>query len=338
MVKEVSLAVDMHGCPNRCHHCWLGHMQNYKMAEDMDQWIVGYFQPYFDTISYYSWLREPDYCNHYKERWERDCAISIGTKPLRFELASFYRLVRDPEYVHFLKEVDTKIVQLTFFGLDETTDRYVGRKGAYQELLQATEILIKNEISPRWQAFINEENKMELVQLLQVIEDLDLYKRCEAFGGKFSFFVHAGSADGENRKLYPLRMQKGNVPKELIPYYLDYDQCLSEQELYELLKEDTTHVEYSTDNLVLYISNQFDVYFNFTHMLGKWKIGNMKEVSSKEMMRRIYEQDVEALQLARNITIGELVTCYGNPNSLRLFEKSDYVQYLLNTYIEEMEK
>ena len=36
----------------------------------------------------------------------------------------------------------------------------------------------------------------------------DLYGRWEAFGCSFRFFVHAGSCDGENRKLYPIRMIK----------------------------------------------------------------------------------------------------------------------------------
>ena len=102
---------------------------------------------------------EPDFCDDYKERWIRDNLISVQDKPERFELASFYRLVRDPEYVRFLKENGVEKVQLTFFGLEEMTDAYVGRKNAFQELLQATDILIANGISPRWQAFINEENK-----------------------------------------------------------------------------------------------------------------------------------------------------------------------------------
>ena len=85
--------------------------------------------------------------------------------PERFELASFWRLVRDPDYVRFLKETDVKKVQLTFFGLELLTDRYIGRKGVFRELLGATEILLENGIAPRWQAFINEENKEEVAQL-----------------------------------------------------------------------------------------------------------------------------------------------------------------------------
>ena len=103
-----------------------------------------------------------------------------------------------------------------------------GRKGAFRELLQATEILLQHGIIPRWQAFLNEENKAEVPALLGLIKTLELEKRCRAFGEDFKFFVHAGSCDGENRKLYPIRIEKGHIPEELRPYYLDYDQVLTE--------------------------------------------------------------------------------------------------------------
>ena len=52
--KNLLLAVDMYGCPNRCRHCWLGHMPNRKMETGADEWIVGYFKPYFEHIGFYN--------------------------------------------------------------------------------------------------------------------------------------------------------------------------------------------------------------------------------------------------------------------------------------------
>ena len=76
-MKELSLVVDMYGCPNRCKHCWLGHMPNRKMADKTDEQLIEYFKPYFENITYYSWLREPDYCDDYRQRWMKDNEISI---------------------------------------------------------------------------------------------------------------------------------------------------------------------------------------------------------------------------------------------------------------------
>lgn len=335
-IKNLSLAVDMYGCPNRCKHCWLGHMPNKKMEAGSDEWIVNYFKPYFQNIDFYSWSREPDFCDDYKKRWYRDIELSVNLTPERFELASFWRIVRDPEYVKFLKELDVKIVQLTFFGLEKTTDKYIGRRGAYQELLQATEILLENEIAPRWQAFIYEENKEELVALLKLSEQLKLKERCQSFGAEFKFFVHTGGCDGENRNQYDIWIEKEHIPEELIPYYLDYETLLSEKECCDLLKEDMTYnIPHNEDSIVLYISNEYDVFFNFTHMTKEWKIGNLKTDDPKDLIRRIVEEDIPALNLARQITMKELVAMYGNTQSNRAFQLDDYKNYLLNCYVKE---
>ena len=103
--KLLNLVVDLYGCPNRCLHCWLGHMPNRRMEDDADRFIVDYFSPYFDRIAFYSWLREPDFCEDYAERWERDLAVSRNARPERFELASFWRIVRDENYIPFLRSV-----------------------------------------------------------------------------------------------------------------------------------------------------------------------------------------------------------------------------------------
>ncbi len=334
--KALSVCVDMYGCPNRCRHCWLGHMPNKAMEAGSDEWLINLFRPYYESIAFYSWLREPDFCADYRARWERDKAISVNALPLRFELASFWRLVRDPDYVNFLKEVGTKCVQLTFFGLEAMTDRYIGREGAFRELMQATDILLKNGISPRWQCFINEENKDEIVRLLELSHEMRLSERCEEIGGSFKFFVHEGSCDGENLKLYPIRIAKEHIPAELIPYHLNYGELFSEAELCERLAGDDSHVALpDEEDTVLYVSNGYDLYFNYEHMKPEWRIGNLKADPIEEIMRRIDEEDTFALREVKCVTVGELVKRYGDPSSPRAFEDEDYKMYLLNAYLAE---
>ena len=335
-MKKLSLVVDMYGCPNRCKHCWLGHMPNRKMDDKTDELLVEYFKPYFESITYYSWLREPDFCDDYRERWIKDNEISIQEKPMRFELASFYRLVRDKEYVKFLKESGVKKVQLTFFGLEAMTDYYVGRKNAFKELLLATEILLANGSAPRWQAFINEENKYELVKLLDVIDELNLRERCACFGEEFEFFVHEGSCDGENAKLYPIRIQKENIPEKLIPYYCGYDRILEEKECVKLLSENHEKIAFeSSDDIVLNISNNLDVYYHYTHMTKPWIIGNILKDDAKELVRKITEGDTYALNTVGNVSYSELAKRYGDTTSTKVFGLGDYKTYLVNRYLDD---
>lgn len=336
-VKPLDICADMYGCPNRCLHCWLGHMPNRAMEHGADEWIVDRFKPFFEAIGFYSWLREPDFCADYREQWERDKRISVNTEPLRFELASFWRLVRDPDYVHFLKEAGVKCVQLTFFGMERATDKYVGRKGAFSELIKATELLLENGLLPRWQAFINEENRFEIVELMHYAEELRLVQRAREIGGEFRFFTHPGSCDGENRLLYPIRIHKDHIPSELVHCYWKYDTTSTESELYHKLHSSTEHFVPSNkdeETIVIYVSNEYDLFFNFTHMKPEWRIGNLKSDPIEELVRRITEEDIPALHEARSITIGELVVKYGDEASPRAFDEDDYLTYLLNKHLE----
>lgn len=330
--RSAAICADLFGCPNRCMHCWLGHMPNRRMENDADEQIMRYFGPYFSSIAFYSWMREPDFCHDYKERWERDVTISKNAKPQRFELASYYRIVRDDAYIPFLKSVGTEKVQLTFFGLKETQDRYVGRKGAYEEILGASDRLMEGGITPRWQCFINAENVQEILEVFDMYQEIRR-TRCP----EMEFFVHVGSCDGENRKLYPIRLNKADIPQALIPYYWAYEEVRTEGECCRLLQADNSHPDYypEDETLVLYVSNSYDVFFNVTNTTRPWVIGNMKKIDSSEMMRRIDQRDTFALNKAKEITWAELVERYGSFSSGKAFFLDDYKMYLFNNYLAE---
>ena len=331
---SLNLVVDLYGCPNRCLHCWLGHMPNRAMEKDADQFIVDSFYPYFDRIAFYSWVREPDFCADYAARWERDKAISKNALPERFELASFWRIVRDGDYIPFLRSVGVKKVQLSFFGLAETQDRYVGRKGAFEEVCRASDLLIEGGIVPRWQGFINEENRDELVEVLHLAQDVQREKCPE-----LEFFVHEGSCDGENRRLYPIRIQKSHIPEALLPYYLDYDKIMTEKECCAALKSDGGHPSFPIGkNITLNISNTYDVYYNFTHMTRPWVIGNLKTDDPDVLVRRILTGDTFALHKAQTCTWAALSEAYGDPDSEKVFRLDDFKTWLFNAYLEDEEK
>jgi len=331
--KKLILAFDMYGCPNRCLHCWIGHMPNVKPEDGADDFVASYFYPYFEKIEFYSWLREPDFCPDYRQRWEKDKALSKNAEPERFELASFYRIVRDDGYIPFLRSVGVKKVQLSFFGLKETQDRYVGRSGAYEEIMLATEKLINGGIIPRWQCFINEENREEITAVYGKAE------RIRENGCKeLEFFVHEGSCEGENEKLYPIRIEKDHIPPALLPVYLDYDKLKTERECCLILENDRTSPEFPTGGeITLYVSNKYDVYYNFTNMKKPWIIGNMKEDKPERLTDKIINGDTYALNKARECSWSELVRKYGDYSSGKAFGEGDYKTYLFNRYLNDMQ-
>ncbi len=221
--------------------------------------------------------------------------------------------------------------------MEELTDKYVGRKGAFKEIITAANILMDNGITPRYQVFINKENKNEILHLLAYLQKLYADKRCEENRLPFEFFVHEGSCDGENRKLYDIRIEKQDIPEELVKYYLGYDKLYSEKECCEILKDDLSHYVYhNEDEMTLYITSDYRVYYNFANISENWKAGNLKEEAAEALVARLINEDTFALNEARKITLSKLVELYGRPDSQRAFSLNDYKEYLLNSHIEAL--
>lgn len=340
--KEITVCLDMYGCPNRCRHCWLGATPNGNMEVSEIKFAAEKFRPFTDCMQIYSWYREPDYKNNYKELYS--LCSQFSDKPIEhYELASFWRLVRDEEYVKWLSSHELKKVQLTVFGSEETTDYYIGRKGAYREILEAIEILIDNKISPRIQTFINKNNIDELPYVEDLIKRLDLADRCRKFGGEFSFFLHQGSCDGENENMYDVWVTPDDlekIPSLLKNYTLRHFGKKNimdvfgktEQSWYEELITDHSTASYVSDSPVFYIDRDFNVYPNISSPARHWCLGNLKTDGVEKVLENYVQSNSIAQHVRLTAELCDIVKAQGDKTSKRLFGKDDYIELLLNRY------
>lgn len=343
--RKITLCLDMFGCPNRCKHCWVGHSPNGHMSiEDFKQAALQ-FRQFADKIEMFDWYREPDYKDNYKQMWNLHKQLSNDITP-HFELISVWRIVRDKEYARWLASLGLKKAQLTLFGGETTTDFYTGRKGAYKEILQAIDILIENEISPRIQVFVNKHNIEELSLIEKLILENNLERRCENFGGEFACFVHQGSCDGENAKLYQLRVTQediSKIPQLLANLTLKHFNAANlievfghtERDLYKKLVNEASTQSYVVDTPVFYVDGNFNVYPNVSTPAPYWCLGNLKAHSAEEILQNYLQSNSIAQSMRLKVPICQIVKSSGNPNSLRLFDEQDYVIYLLNKYCEQ---
>jgi len=216
--REISVLVDMAGCPNRCRHCWLGCPPNKRVSEETFRWVVQQFrewiypgkqQPFADPLMVMTWYREPDFSPDYRELHELEKELN-GGESIRFELLSIWRLARDKNYAKWARDVGiknsrsgtglgtgTRSCQISFFGMEETTDYFTRRRGSFRDNLMATERLLEVGIKPRWQLFLTTLIIPELGDLLHLAESMNLEKRVSNIGGEFEIFIHAPGPDGE---------------------------------------------------------------------------------------------------------------------------------------------
>lgn len=340
--RSITLALDMKGCPNRCRHCWMGWGPNGDLPETDLARAAADFAPFADSLQIDDWNREPDYSDRYRERWEL-CRSLSGPGPYHphFELASVWRLVRDEGYAPWLAGLGVKAVQLTLFGGEETTDWYTGRKGAYREILQAMDILLQNGIAPRIQVFANRQNLPELPRVEELIERLDLDRRCREAGREFACFVHQGSCDGKNLDFYGERLTPEDLPelppllaagtlkhfgKKSLPDVFGR----TEGELVRELLEDESTASYVSEDPVFFIDCHYDVYPNITTPSPLWRLGNWKRDGAEAVLDAYAGSRSPAQRTRLAVPVSRLARAHGDPESRRLFGREDYIELLLH--------
>lgn len=342
---KIIACLDMAGCPNRCKHCWLGVTANGNLSDEDLLFVANQFRPFTEKLEVASWYREPDYKSNYKELWQLEEKLSDEKIP-HFENISIWRTARDAEYVKWISSLGVKACQLTLFGNEETTDYYFGRKGAFSEILKTIDILLENNIAPRIQVFVNKNNIEQLPFIAELIEKLDLEKRCADIVQEFAFFLHQGSCEGENEKLYDVWVTPSDIekiPQKLVDFSLKHwgkEKIKdifgrTEQDLYAELITDNSTERYVSKTVVFYIDKDFNVYPNISNPAPYWCLGSLK-IDGVETVIDNYINSKSIAQNARlNIPIYEMVKKCGTKDSQRLFTKGDYIAYILNQYCKE---
>ncbi|MBI2849436.1 MAG: hypothetical protein HYX80_00150 [Chloroflexi bacterium] len=336
--KKIGVSLDMFGCPNRCRHCYLGSGSNGRMSDDDLRWMAAQFRNYLKTadtaiesLNVSSFFREPDYSDEYRHLYELDQELS--DEPVeRHELLSIRRLAHDKEYAAWAKSVGPQTCQITFFGMEETTDWFYRRKGAFKDALTATERLLDVGMKPRWQIFLTKKLIPEIDELLSLIKSLRLHERVQELGGEFQLFMGAPDPIGEAGKieyLRPTAEEVANFPEEILDAsrkHLKTDVLWqTESELYKSIME--SEKPRPADESVLaepsqfwfFVTNNWDVFSNVGTLEPWWKLGNLKVDSVETIMRRFERDEILGLQILLHYPQSKLAEEYGDPQGSKIY-------------------
>lgn len=342
---KLGVAVDMAGCPNRCRHCWLGNPPNRRVSEETLRRVVDQFrgwvrpgerEPFAAPLVVQTWYREPDYAPNYRELWALEQALSDEGAAVRFEVLSIWRLARDEGYARWARDIGTEACQISFFGLEENTDYFTRRRGAFKDSLLATERLLAAGIRPRWQLFLTTRALPELEAFVDLVVELGLERRVRALGHMFELFVHLPGPDGEAFHIEHLRPTVdvlAAIPGYLVEKTLVYtgeptlEDCLGRPEaewLGELVRDErplATH----PDTLAFNVTPQLDVFCNIGEPMPWWALGNLERDGIEPIMQRFERDEVPGLWDHYHLPVSGLARAYGRPDSRRLYSREDLV-------------
>ena len=306
-----------------------------NMSVDDFRDISGQFKDWKDEedneikeLGFFSWWREPDYRDDYRELWQLEQELSSPGRAMRFELLSIWRLARDESYARWAATLAPKACQITFFGMEENTDWGTRRKGAFKDCLLATKRLIAVGIAPRWQLFLTKRNLGELDEFLQLIYDLQLHKRCESIGQKFEVFIGGISPEGNGYELDSIRIDENDIeliPDELISICREGMDLLGQPEcvLLESLYHDDLPVNISASIPGLSVNADYDVYPNIAEPLEWWRLGNLRADGADTIIKAYRDKTTPGMRLNQKMPVCELALRYGNMNSKKLYSRED---------------
>jgi len=334
--RDISIAVDMHGCPNWCRHCWIGRPPNGRMTEDDLRWTVSRFRefvrpgedrPFIENLNVVTWTREPDFSDDYRRLYDLEVELS-DTKTYRaeWELLSVWRLARDKEYAPWAKNIGVETAQITFFGVGETQDWFYRRKGAFRDCVTAIERLLDAGIKPRWQFILTKKMIPEIGELLKLVERLKLRERVAALGGEFVMFMHTPGPEGDARFIEHLRPsidEIGSIPSEIIEASRRH---FKSEELWhtvgerisQILSDEEDHFPYAwsyQEQLFFCIQCNWDVYSNMGTQEPWWKLGNLKTDPLETIFESFEENRTPPLRTIFTLPLRNLASRYGDPSS-----------------------
>ncbi len=326
-MSYLGVMVDMAGCPNRCRHCWLGNKKNGHMSIEDFKSIAAQFKEWRDEngqgigeMSFYSWWREPDYRDDYRELWEIEQTLSSPGRAKRFELLSTWRLSRDEEYAKWAATLRPKVCQITFFGMEDNTDWGMRRRGAFRDQLAATKRCLDVGITPRWQLFLTKRCLGELHEFLRLMKEYNIT----------NFFVGGISPEGcgyeiEDERLEAVDLQL--IPKEISVIsssalnYLGQPEC----DLITEMRTDNTIPNMSANFPCVSVDVDYNVYPNIAEPAEWWRLGNLKNDGVDIIMKAYRDGTTPGMTANRTISVSELACRFGDKNSTKLYTKDDLI-------------
>jgi len=163
--------------------------------------LSGKDYPFIERLTFFTWYREPGFAPDYRELWELEKELSTNHEAKRWELLSIWRPARDEAHAQWAADIGTEGCQISFFGLEETSDYFTRRPGSFEDSLVATERCLDAGIRPRWQLFLTQRIIPELDALLALVDQMDLEQRVWQLGHDFEIFIHMPGPGGEGFRI-----------------------------------------------------------------------------------------------------------------------------------------
>ena len=346
--NKISIAFDVHGCPQRCRHCWLGPQPEGRLTFDD---AVSHFQRIreiqqreklhdaeieFFGIDY----REPHDGPNYRDEYDMVDSIN-GTRyevDRDFRLVSLQRLTRDPGYIAWCRDRGIEGAQLKVFGGKDANDFFIGRKDTYEETIQGARWLVDGGIIPRFQVYLNTIGIHSLNTFFSELATYHVLEDMRERGMPVDIHCMTFGSVGRGYENRDYRIEIDDVT--LIPEWLVEMTEAKFGKAFELLPEavlaerilagDDGPISPENHWLWFFVDRRLDVYTNLTEMHASCRLGNLGEDPWQEILDGYVRDAAPGLETVFSVSKHELVKRHLVPKSRKVYMGAgDLLEYYL---------
>ncbi len=224
--------------------------------------------------------------------------------------------------------------------MEDCTDWGMRRKGAFRDLLKATERCLAVGISDR------SVNSSRYRTALAAVSDKTVSQRAgrvyEADNGvqHIKLFYRRYFAGGLWNEIENERLEKVDlryIPDEMTALSRDSISMLGRPEC-DLLGElllDNTPPNVSANFPCVSVDADYNVYPNIAEPTKWWCLGNLKTDGVGTILKAYFDGTMPGMVANKTIPVSELAQQYGNPDSTKLYARDDLVCRFLHQWGED---
>jgi MoaA/NifB/PqqE/SkfB family radical SAM enzyme len=323
----LSVEAQITGCQCACDHCCVyGYKSNFNLNLEEIEFILrnmkeysneNFLFPLFDVTNHPQFLEILKLSNEYGI--QRDILSVNGIHDFT-----------DGEFKE-MKAIGITYIQIAFHGIGERHDKFVHHEGAYDKLISLIDKGGKLGFKFSIILFVNKQNIGEIQRLANILKDKKLVMGEDFWVVTYQYY-------GRAMKLGHLQFTKGEFEKHEFKDNIFMPNRSTESEWLKKVTQDEWKKPafiYDNSNLDLHIDKYFNVYFkdyNPYYFNGLpaaedgFKLGNLKNESLIEIMKRVDNERPLYIKALENISIPQLAKMVGKENDI-LYTANDVPKY-----------
>lgn len=309
-MDKLRLSIKITGCPNRCFYCHSCGGGKKRAFFDIDAIIkiASFFREKLGIIVLVLLMEEQTYYPDFFELITRlESEGFMKNEPTKWLITNCWGLNHVPGFVDKMKN-HYSLIHPTLFGKKETHDMLAGRKGSYDDIINASKECLEKGINVTWNLKWSRLNTDDMNSLAELAEGMGIKSFINSEYYFYGYFL-----PNQAEKYLPTVDDLSKIKYEVVEHKQGI--LKTAKQFYDDVKNGVTYDIKPVSFDDLYVTDSLNVY-PLGHMSDEYCLGNIKDSPDKLIENiKIGNNLPKAIVTKRKQDFSELILNYADVNS-----------------------